>query len=115
MGMGAMAHGEILGTMKFSAVTTFLVAALPTVLATDYTFTCTRNMFRADGGTDAEASEYFTKLYTKVCIDSFKCEHSYQPALGAGGALVNGGCVKCPSNLSPNAFGDCLLAPIPGS
>ncbi|KAG6214790.1 hypothetical protein E4U22_002247 [Claviceps purpurea] len=101
--------------MKFSAVTTFLVAALPTVLATDYTFTCARIMFRADGGTDADALDHFTKLFTKICINNFKCAHSYQPALGAGGALVNGGCIKCPSDLNINGFADCLLAPIPGT
>ncbi|KAG6288959.1 hypothetical protein E4U09_005251 [Claviceps aff. purpurea] len=101
--------------MKLSVVTTFLVAALPTVLAVgtvDYTLTCARVMY-SSGGNDDDALAYFTKLYTDTCIKYFNCEHSAPPLLGAAGALVNGGCVHCQVGLGPNAFGDCLLAPIP--
>ncbi|KAG6117450.1 hypothetical protein E4U13_001078 [Claviceps humidiphila] len=101
--------------MKLSAVTTFLVAALPTVLAVstvDYTLTCARVMY-SNGGTDEEALAYFTKLYTMICIKYFNCKHSASPFLGVRGALVNGGCVHCQVGLGHNAFGDCLLAPMP--
>ncbi|KAG6022588.1 hypothetical protein E4U19_006456 [Claviceps sp. Clav32 group G5] len=101
--------------MKLSAAITFLVAALPAVLAVgtvDYTFTCARVMY-SSGGNDDDTLAYFTKLYTDTCINYFNCEHSATPMLGAAGALVNGGCVHCQVGLGPNAFGDCLLAPIP--
>ncbi|KAG5919148.1 hypothetical protein E4U61_001164 [Claviceps capensis] len=98
--------------MKFQAVTTFLVAALPTVLAVDYTLTCARTMVTGNR-TDEQVLASFTKLYENICLNYFDCGLTSAPTLSAGGVEVDGICVSCKVGLAESTFGDCVMAPIP--
>ncbi|CCE30222.1 hypothetical protein E4U22_000940 [Claviceps purpurea] len=98
--------------MKFQAVTTFLVAALPAVLAVDYTLTCARTMV-AGNRTDEQTLASFTNLYENICLSFFGCALTSPPTLSAGGVVVDGICVGCKVDLAENAFDNCVLAPVP--
>lgn len=98
--------------MKFQAVTTFLVAALPSVLAVDYTLTCARSMVSGNR-TEEQVLASFTKLYDNICLNYFGCGLTSPPTLSAGGVEVDGICVSCKVGLAESTFGECVMAPIP--
>ncbi|KAG6033509.1 hypothetical protein E4U19_006458 [Claviceps sp. Clav32 group G5] len=98
--------------MKFQAVAAFLVAALPAVLAVDYTLTCARTMVTGNR-TEEQVLASFTKLYDNICLNYFGCGLTSPPTLSAGGIEVDGICVSCKVGLEESTFGDCVMAPIP--